>query len=76
MSEAVILKIVIKLNDREISLTEDEAKTMKVLLDKFFPAPQMPIIYPAPLYPKYPYWPEVTYKTETDTGKLLYNSTK
>ena len=64
MSEQIkVSKIEIKIGKQVISLTPDELKELKNVLEAAFPEkevikwiPQAPIIIDRPIYPKWPYW--------------------
>lgn len=76
MSDVMISKLEIKLGDRTISVTVEEARALKNLLEDIFGhqpliSPREILIYPYP-YPQ-PYYPpnqpmwEITCKSETQT---------
>lgn len=62
MREVSIKKVVVKIGDKEISLSLDEAKELQDILNRTFGTektvfvPSAPVIIERPWYPTYPHW--------------------
>lgn len=62
MSEVSIKKLVIKIGDKEVNLSLDEAKELQDILNRTFGGektifvPTAPVIIERPWYPNYPHW--------------------
>jgi hypothetical protein len=62
MSEVSIKKVVVKIGDKEIGLSLDEAKELQDILNRTFGTektvfvPSAPVIIERPWYPTYPHW--------------------
>ncbi len=63
---AEVKRVTIQIGTREIELSVEEAKELKIALEGIFPPPQItfvpqpyPVPYEQPWYRRYPYW-EVT----------------
>lgn len=81
MSEVSIKKVVVKIGDKEISLSLDEAKELQDILNRTFGTektvfvPSAPVIIERPWYPTYPHWSVTCDSTEYRDANWAYTLT-
>jgi len=73
MSEVSIKNIAIKIGNKEVTLSLDEAKELQDILNRTFGqketvfVPSAPVIIERPWYPNYPHW-YITYDSTSQVG--------